>query len=248
MATELINPNEPLTMSSREIAELTGKRHPDVKRDIKSMLTKLELGVSRFAHTYFDQQGKEQNEFFLNKDLTLTLVTGYDVARRYKLVQRWQELEEVVAKPPAQEIDFSNPAIVIKVLEAQQAKVQALTVDVATSNAALDELASIEESLTITDAAKLVDAKPKELFAYMRDRSNGWLYKKRRNGRDYGDDIAYQPRLDNGELETKIVPYQTSTGKRHKTQIRITPKGLVKLAKIFAEKRVKENIKALTNG
>jgi len=233
-------------MSSREIAGLTGKRHPDVKRDIKSMLAKLEVGVSKFAHTYFDQQGKEQIEYHLNKELTLTLVTGYDVARRYKLVQRWQELEETVQRGPSREIDYSDPRIVAKVLEAQNQKVLALSNQVsemAPAQRALDELSSIEQSMTITEAAKAIGVAPKELFAFMRDRSNSWLYKKRIDGRDYGDDIAFQQRLDNGDLETKIVPY--SGGAKHKTQVRVTSKGVVALAKKFVESQVtKKLIKA----
>ena len=40
------------TMSSLRIAEVTGKRHPDVVRDIKSVLSECEIDVSKFAHTY----------------------------------------------------------------------------------------------------------------------------------------------------------------------------------------------------
>ena len=38
------------TMSSREIADLTVKRHPDVKRDCDVMFKELNLDVSKFAH------------------------------------------------------------------------------------------------------------------------------------------------------------------------------------------------------
>lgn len=82
------------TMSSREISELTGKRHPDVKRDIVNMLEQVEEDVSSFAHTYTDSQNRQQTEFKLNKELTLTLVAGYNVKLRLAIVKRWQELEE----------------------------------------------------------------------------------------------------------------------------------------------------------
>lgn len=91
--------DQPLTMSSREIAELTGKRHPDVKRDIRNMLNTLGEGPSKFAHTYFDVQGKGQEEYLLPKDLTFTLVSGYSVPLRHKIVTRWQSLEQAQRGP-----------------------------------------------------------------------------------------------------------------------------------------------------
>lgn len=44
---EIINVNEVQTMSSREIAELTGKRHADVCRDVRVMLCSLYGGSER---------------------------------------------------------------------------------------------------------------------------------------------------------------------------------------------------------
>ncbi len=46
---DLMNNN---TMCSLEIAELTGKNHADVMRDIRVMLEKLNIGVSKFAASY----------------------------------------------------------------------------------------------------------------------------------------------------------------------------------------------------
>lgn len=91
--TNVVNSNV-VTMSSREIAELTGKRHPDVKRDILAMLEQLNEDVSSFAHNYTDSQNRQQVEYNLDKELTLTLVAGYNVKLRLAIIKRWQELEQ----------------------------------------------------------------------------------------------------------------------------------------------------------
>jgi phage regulator Rha-like protein len=54
-----INPNQPLTMSSREIAELTEKRHADVMRDIRNMLSQLELTADGYAQNCADPQNRQ---------------------------------------------------------------------------------------------------------------------------------------------------------------------------------------------
>lgn len=82
-----------LTMSSRDISELTGKRHPDVKRDCEVIFTELDLDMSKFAHIYFDSMNRQQTEYALPKDLVETLITGYSIKLRYQVIQRLHELE-----------------------------------------------------------------------------------------------------------------------------------------------------------
>lgn len=84
-----------LTMSSREIAELCGKEHRNVMRDVRIMLEELGEGVLSFEHTYTNQQnGQQYVEFLLPKDLTITLVAGYNVRLRHAIVKRWEQLEQ----------------------------------------------------------------------------------------------------------------------------------------------------------
>lgn len=66
----LLNTN--VTMTSREIAELTGKNHADVLRDIRNMLEALDLGQSSFADSYFNSQNKEQPNGSIRKSNAYT--------------------------------------------------------------------------------------------------------------------------------------------------------------------------------
>lgn len=113
-----------LEMTSKEIAELTGKRHSDVLRDIRVMLNQL-LGEDSEANDFlryvrdqqlmaseepeepeelvrapfrgisvhYDQHTRRTALYSLDKDLTLTLISGYDARLRLVIIKRWQELE-----------------------------------------------------------------------------------------------------------------------------------------------------------
>lgn len=97
-------------MSSREIAELTGKRHPDVKRDIQAMAKDLKEDVSSFARIYLDGMNRQQTEYLLDREHTDCLLTGYSALMRMAVIKRWRELEEGSARVIATLPDFSNPA------------------------------------------------------------------------------------------------------------------------------------------
>lgn len=81
------------TMSSREIAELTGKQHFHVKRDIERMLDELGLDASSFGCIYTDSANRQQTEYRLNRELTETLITGYSIPLRNRVIRRLHELE-----------------------------------------------------------------------------------------------------------------------------------------------------------
>ena len=84
---------EVLTMSSLEIAELTGKQHKDVIRDIRNMLNQLEIQSAQFCADYKDSKGRMYPCYNLPKRETLCLIAGYNVQVRMRIIDRWQELE-----------------------------------------------------------------------------------------------------------------------------------------------------------
>ncbi|EBU8555302.1 hypothetical protein DLC15_22655 [Salmonella enterica subsp. enterica serovar Telelkebir] len=90
----VVDNTKELTMSSLQIAEYTDKEHKHVRRDIKKMLAGLGIDESKYGRIYFDQYGREQEEFHLTEELTLTLVTGYNVNLRHRIVKEWQRLKE----------------------------------------------------------------------------------------------------------------------------------------------------------
>lgn len=96
------------TMSSREIADMTSKDHSNVLRDIRSMLDQLD--DSNLNHEQYqvilDQRGYT-SEILLNKDLSICLVSGYNVQLRMMIIKRWNELE-------AQVLEMVRPSYMIE--------------------------------------------------------------------------------------------------------------------------------------
>lgn len=88
-----------VTMSSREIAELTKKEHKNVKRDIEKMLTELGEDALSFERIYFDSMNRQQTEYLLDRELTETLLLGYSAALRRRVLRRLRELEGMAFAP-----------------------------------------------------------------------------------------------------------------------------------------------------
>jgi len=91
---------------------------------------------------------------------------------------------------------------------------------------ALDRIATADGALSVTEAAKALQVRPKDLFSYMQ--SHDWAYRKNGSGTWLGK--AY--RSNSGDVTHKVATIKNPDGTdRIVEQLKITPQGLAKLAK-----------------
>ena len=88
----------PLTMTTREIAQLTRKRHDNVARDFRHICEQLKIAAEDFEVSYWSPQNKRLPMYSLPKNLTITLISGYSIRMRAVIIQRMFKLEEEQAK------------------------------------------------------------------------------------------------------------------------------------------------------
>lgn len=166
-----------VTMSSREIAELTEKRHDHVKRDIENMLAELKKDIPSFGGIYLDSMNREQVEYHLDKELTETLITGYSIPLRHKVIRRLHDLEEQIARPMTQaEITAANANHLVAV-ERQQREQQVALDRIETRVANVEQVryldsrpAGFESMTTIRERISLRHGMPPWVInAVMRD-------------------------------------------------------------------------------
>lgn len=151
-------------MSSREIAELVERRHDNVKRTIETLADK---GVIAFPQTeYKPTAGRTATVYHLEKRDSFVVVAQLSPEFTARLVDRWQELEAQVYAAPTPAIDVNNKAQLqliamqlIEVNQRQEQQIKAMKEDVD----ALERIAKADGTLTLTEVAKNLGLRPKDL-------------------------------------------------------------------------------------
>ncbi|UVL07323.1 phage antirepressor KilAC domain-containing protein [Pseudomonas rhodesiae] len=223
----LVAPSNTVTMSTREIADLTGKQHKNVLRDVNVMLDALEKTGSDLSQAirYTDERGRT-SEVRLDRVLTETLLTGYSIPLRHRVVTRLAELEKVSRHTISMPSNFAEALQ----LAADQAKHNASLHQVIQQQApkvlALERLSATQGSICITSAAKQLGVGPMKLFKWLSD--NRWIYRRAA----FSAWSAYQPRLTAGLLEHKLVKVGKGDEQDLKVveQVMVTRKGITTLA------------------
>ena len=230
------NVGQPLTMSSRDIAEMCEKDHKHVLRDIQSMLEQLYPGgMPNFGHTYTNpQNGQTYPEYHLPKRESIILVSGYKIEFRAKIVDRWQELEAKAANPFADMLpkNFSEAvqmlACTLKENEVLAERAKEMEKDIKIFEpkaAALDRIACTDGTFNLTNAAKDLNMAPQKLIEWMS--RNGWIYKRPCTS----NWVAYQDKITRGFLVHKTYVATKADGtERICDQVRVTGKGIANLS------------------
>lgn len=212
----------PNRMSSREVAELTGKNHADVMRDIRTMaetLTKANMLSCVESASYIGGDGRPYPMYEMDKETTICLMTGYDAVARMKVIQRWQLLESASLTIPK----TLSQALLLAAHQAEQ--VEQLQLQVAQQQEAVDFHEQVSESadtMPVGEAAKLLGVGPQKLFVFLRAQKilmNGTGGQHR--------NMPYQQYLDAKLFDVVERPYQTPDGKTHvNVKPVVTQKGL----------------------
>jgi phage regulator Rha-like protein len=135
------------TMSSREIAELTGKDHADVLKDVRKVLEEVGIDGGKFSGVYKGANNQDRPCFNLPRRECDLVIAGYSAKYRLAIIDRWIELEAKNVKTPLQLA--REQVILYERLEASQA---ALSMAVQTKA----EIGSRREATAMNTASQAV--------------------------------------------------------------------------------------------
>jgi phage antirepressor YoqD-like protein len=200
------------TMTSREIAELTGKRHDQVLRTARDLV---EQGVTQSVETLtrHEQNGVEYPIHVLNKRDSLVLVARLSPEFTGRVVDRWMELEAAAPVP----VELSRLDLLELALTSERERI-ALAAQVAEQAPKVAFVDSYVTSSTgskgFREVCKLLKANESEFREFLLDKKI--MY------RLSGAWTPHAAHLDAGRFEVK-----TGTSGDHAfTQAKFTAKGI----------------------
>lgn len=172
------------TMTSLQIAEVTGKPHNDVLKAIRAMepAWAKTTGGNFSLSEYKDSTGRSLPMYQLNKTECLYVATKFNDEARAKLIIRWEELERQRMAGGFQIPQNFAEALKLAAAQAEKVEEQRRQLDAMRPKARFAEaVETSDRSCLISELAKIlrqngVNIGQNRLFAWMRD--NGFLCSK----------------------------------------------------------------------
>ena len=205
MVTNIIKIEQ--TMTSLEIAELTGKQHKNIMQAIRNMEPAWEKvnGLKFQLVEYRDQKGELRPCYQLSKTECLYIATKFNDEARAKLVLRWEYLERQ-EQERQQQLCLPSPK-----------KILALADDIiGTGLRVLNDPA--EDTLTATQVAKTFNMSTLDFNAVLRDmgiqyrRGGRWNLSDDLQGRGYTAERTHISYSLKGQKKIKVYMTWTMAG------------------------------------
>jgi phage antirepressor YoqD-like protein len=227
-ALQTVNPTG-ASMTSREIAELTGRRHDQVLRTARELVAE---GVTQSVETPYlhEQNGQHYPQHLLTKRDSLVLVARLSPEFTGRVIDRWMELEAAAVALP----DFSNPAAAARAwADAVEAK-QALQIELESAKPALafvDQYVRADAGKGFREVCKLLGAREPHFRAFLRDEKIMYFLN--------GDWAPYAQHLDAGRL---VVKTGAAPSGHAFTKALFTPKGVNWVAGEWAKYQLRSHV------
>lgn len=231
-----------LKTSSKVVAEKFGKEHYVVLRAIRDMIKKEpEWGALNFASFKInDLTGESTSHYEMTRDGYSMLVMGFTGKQamewKIKFLEAFNAMEQRLrASPmPAPMADLSDPGVLLPLLTSYAQRTQEAegrVAELSPKAIAYDRLDASEGAVNVRIASKMLNVPERKFSKWLE--ANGWAF--RQNG--IGPLQAYVDKRNRGYLEHRPHTYHDSQRGEDKTvvQMMITPKGLARLAQIFAK-------------
>lgn len=223
---QLLTPGKAPTMNSREIAELVGSRHDNVRVAIERLAARGVIEIPAMqeiptatkpvaVYVFSGERGRRDS---------IVLVAQLSPEFTAALVDRWQALE--AGTVPRLPQTLPEALRLAADLAEQNNRLQVVVSEQAPKVEALARLAEAGGSMCLTDAAKHLGIQRCRLIEWMR--ANRWIYRREGSMRL----LAYQPRMLAGLLDHKVsvIAREDDGSDRLASQVRVTAKGLAVLA------------------
>lgn len=201
-------------MTSLQVAEITGKEHKNVLRDIRNMEASwVKVNGRRFELVdYIDAKGEKRPCYSLTKTECLYIATKFNDEARAKLVLRWEELEK--AKSVVTLPDFSNPAEAARAWADQYEKTKAAEKEMIALSQTMavmepkvsyyDKILNSKATVTVTQIAQDYGLSAKAL--------NDILQRLGIQHKVNGQWILYAPHISRGYVHSKSISITHADG------------------------------------
>jgi phage antirepressor YoqD-like protein len=219
----MIKHDQNLTMSSREIAELTQKRHDNVKRTIESLveqgvirnpqievfgeINNLGFEVNRNIYVFNGEQGKRDS---------IVVVAQLSPEFTARLVDRWQELEEANQFKVPQTLP--EALLLAAELAKQNEETQRQLAIAAPKAEFADRIASADKGVQLGNFAKSVGLGPRKIFSILREIKILMAGGERHN-------LPFQEFIERGYFQVRQGSYEANGETRISHTPLITGKG-----------------------
>ncbi len=198
------NPNNGLKLlSSKQIAERTGKDHGHVLRDIKNMISELDNpNLDDIDFQILKDVRGYISEVLLNEELCITLASGYSLKLRNLIIKEW-----ILLKSQSQKA-LSRTDLARMVIEAEEEKEKLLL-----ENSELKEKANYTDVVLKAESCHYSSSIAKEIGLKSAQELHRILHEKGilfHNGQMW---LLYAKYAERGYTSTKTSPYYDTEGR-----------------------------------